>query len=128
MGEGWEGVMAPVPANRDTKKHPLPGAHARVRELRRNITDAERSLWRILRLRQVNGYRFRRQVPLGRYNSISRHEAERTAFLQEEGYRVLRFWNNDVLGNLSGVYDTIVAAMCDGGTPTQTLPHQGGGI
>jgi len=112
------------------------------------MTDAERSLWKILRLRQVHEYKFRRQVPLGRYiadfvchearlivevdggqhDPASSEEVERTTFLQGEGYRVLRFWNNEVLGNLSGVYDTIVAEMRGGVTPTQTLPHQGGGI
>src|ERR1700722_1314261 len=113
------------------KKHPLNGAHIRARALRRDMTDAERKLWRVLRQRQVNGLKFRHQVPLGCYiadfvchearliveidggqhDPALRHEAERTAFLQDEGYRVLRFWNNEVLSNLSGVYDTIAAEM-----------------
>ena len=129
------------------KKLPLVQAHARARALRRNMTAAERKLWEILRLRQISGYKFRRQVPLGRYvadfvchearlivevdggqhDHASADEVERAAFLQDEGYRVLRFWNNEVLGNLDGVYETIVAELA-GATPTQTLPHSGGGV
>src|ERR1700722_9133946 len=128
------------------KKHPLNGAHIRARALRRDMTDAARKLWRVLRQRQVNGLKFRHQVPLGRYiadfvchearliveidggqhDSASPREAERTAFLQDEGYRVLRFWNNEVLANLAGVYDAIVGELSSA-TPTQTLPHRGGG-
>jgi very-short-patch-repair endonuclease len=128
------------------KKHPLPGAHTRARVLRRNMTEAERQLWRILRLRQISRYKFRRQVPLGRFVSdFVCHEArliveidggqhdlslprevERTTFLHNEGYRVLRFWNNEVLANLEGVFDTIAGEL-HRITPTQTLPHPGGG-
>jgi very-short-patch-repair endonuclease len=131
------------------KKHPLlPGAHERARILRRNMTKAERRLWQILRSQQLSGHKFRRQVPFGRYiadfvchearlivevdggqhNPLLPLEAERTAFLQGEGHRILRFWNNDVLANLGGVYDTIVSTLGQAITPTQTLPHQGGGI
>ncbi len=129
------------------KKHPLAGAHTRARTLRRNMTEAERRLWQVLRLRQMSRYKFRRQVPLGRYiadfvshearviveidggqhDLLSPHEVERTTFLQNEGYRVLRFWNNEVLTNLAGVYDTIADAL-GRRTPTQTLPHPGGGL
>ena len=49
------------------KKRPAPGAHARARVLRRNMTDAERRIWQILRSEQMQGRRFRRQVPIGRY-------------------------------------------------------------
>ena len=129
------------------KKHPLRGAHSRARTLRRNLTEAERRLWQILRLHQISGYKFRRQVPLGRYiadfvchearliieldggqhDHLSPCEAERTAFLQGEGYRVLRFWNNEVLQNLDGVHEVIMGEL-GAVTPTQTLPHQGGGL
>jgi very-short-patch-repair endonuclease len=134
-------------AGRDVKKHPIGGAHARARTLRRNMTEAERRLWQILRLNQIRGHRFRRQVPLGRYiadfvchearliveidggqhDHLSPREAERTLFLQSEGYRILRFWNNEVLGNLDGVHEVIVGEL-GAVTPTQTLPHQGGGL
>ena len=49
------------------KKHPLNGAHARARTLRQTMTEAESRVWQILRLHQMQGYTFRRQVPIGRY-------------------------------------------------------------
>jgi very-short-patch-repair endonuclease len=128
------------------KKHPVDGAHARARTLRQDMTEAERRIWYMLRLQQMNGYKFRRQVPIGRYiadfvyhearliveidggqhdHSLSR-EAERTGFLQNQGYRILRFWNNEVLANLDGVHETIAEELGPT-TPTQTLPHRGGG-
>ncbi len=133
------------------KKYPVDGAHARARTLRQNMTEAERRIWQILRLNRMKDCKFRRQVPIGRYiadfvcptlctkgarliveidggqhDALSPREAQRVGFLQSEGYRILRFWNNEVLANLDGVHQTIAAALgCI--TPTQTLPHQGGG-
>ena len=129
------------------KKHPALGAHARARDLRRNMTAAERRIWQIFRSQQMRGHKFRRQVPIGRYiadfachearliveidggkhDRSSPQEAERSTFLQNEGYRVLRFWNNEVLGNLGGVYEAIAGELSRI-TPTQTLPHRGGGL
>ena len=111
------------------------------------MTEAERRVWQILRSQQTEGYRFRRQVPIGRYvadfachaarliveidggqhDRLSPSEAEQSLFLHIEGYRVLRFWNNEVLVNLEGVHHTIAEALRRI-TPTQTLPHQGGGL
>ena len=93
------------------------------------------------------GYQFRRQVPIGGYiadfvchearliveidggqhDRSSPREAERSGFLQDQGYRILRFWNNEVLANLGGVHETIASEL-GRITPTQTLPHQGGGL
>ena len=90
------------------------------------MTDAERKLWRELRA-NFSAQRFRRQVPLGLYTAdfashaakliievdggqhagAGDHDERRTAFLTAEGYRVLRFWNNDVLGNIDGVLTRI---------------------
>ena len=108
------------------KKHPVDGARARARTLRRNMTEAERRVWQILRLHQMQGYKFRRQVPIdgGQHDRSSPREAERRGFLQNEGYRILRFWNNEVLANLDGVHETIAKEL-GRITPTQTLPHQG---
>jgi very-short-patch-repair endonuclease len=128
------------------KKHPIDDAHARARALRQNMTEAEWRVWQILRSHQIKQYKFRRQVPIGRYiadfvchearliveidggqhDRSSRGEAKRTEFLQHEGYRILRFWNNEVLANLDGVHGTIADEL-GRITPTQTLPHQGGG-
>jgi very-short-patch-repair endonuclease len=131
----------------EMKKYPSPGAHGRARALRREMTEAERRLWLMLRMRQVRGMRFRRQVPIGRYiadfachearlvvevdggqhDAAAMDEAERRRFLEGEGYRVLRFWNNEVLGNPEGVVVTIAAALWEASTPTPALPHRGGG-
>ena len=109
------------------KKHPVDGVRARARALRQNMTEAERRVWQVLRSHQMKGYKFRRQVPIGRYiadfvchearliveidggqpDRSSPREAERSEFLQNEGYRALRFWNNEVLANLDGVHETI---------------------
>ena len=129
------------------KKHPTAGARQRARSLRQNMTEVERRIWQMLRSHQMAGYRFRRQVPIGRYiadfvchetrlivkidggqhDRASPQEAERSGFLQSEGYRILRFWNNEVLANLDGVYETLATELRRI-TPTQTLPHQGGGL
>ncbi len=104
---------------------------ASARGLRRNPTEAERALWRHLRLRQMDGKKFRRQQPIGRYivdfvcldkkviieldggqhaERVS-SDAERTALLQAQGFRVLRFWNHEVLGNIEGVTEAIRSAL-----------------
>ena len=91
-----------------------------ARRLRANQTDAETVLWNRIRNRQIDGHKFARQVPIGRYicdfvcrekqlvievdggqHNESAEDAVRDRYLIAEGYRVLRFWNNDVLGNLS---------------------------
>ncbi len=97
-----------------------------ARRLRRNATDAEQRLWRALR-EQLSEHRFRRQHPVGPYVvdfacaarklvielDGGQHaaqepcDARRTTELARRGYRVIRFWNNDVSGNLAGVLETI---------------------
>ena len=98
------------------------GAKDRARRLRREATEAEAQLWYALR-ESFPTARFRRQVPLGTYFAdfashgaklvvevggshhmeAAEYDAARTRFLNGEGYRVLRFWNNEVLQNLDGV-------------------------
>jgi very-short-patch-repair endonuclease len=141
-----EGVKAQDHAGASMKKHPLPGAYPRARSLRQNMTEAERRIWQMLRLRQIGGYRFRRQVPFGCYiadfachearliveidggqhDRLSLPEAGRTLFLEAEGYRVLRFWNNEVLQNLDSVWD-VIARELGQATPTQPSPVKGEG-
>jgi very-short-patch-repair endonuclease len=102
-----------------------------ARRLRKRPTDAELKLWSALRHRQIEGYRFRRQVPIGDFVADfaclsekliievdgGQHDTDRvmddarTAWLELRGYRVIRFWNNDVLGNLEGVVRMILAAL-----------------
>ena len=93
----------------------------RTRELRRNSTEAENLLWQALRNNHLD-VKFRRQVAIGPYiadfichelNLIveadggqhceSAHDAERTKFMNSEGFDVLRFWNNEITDNLEGV-------------------------
>ena len=127
------------------KKHPPDGAGARARNLRRSMTEAEIRVWQMLRAHRTNGYKFRRQVPIGRYiadfvchearlvveidggqhDRSSPRDTERSGFLQNEGYRILRFWNNEVLTNPDGVHETIVNAWA--ASPHPALPHRGGG-
>jgi very-short-patch-repair endonuclease len=129
-----------------TKKHPTHGALNRARSLRRDMTEAEKKLWSVLRDNGVAGFAFRRQVPIGafiadfvcqkakiiievdggQHDRSSEQELARTAFLNSEGYRVLRFWNNEVMANLDGVYESIVGALARV-SPPPNLPHQGGG-
>ena len=100
----------------------------RARELRVHATDAEQLVWRRLRNRGLAGLKFRRQVPVDRYTvdflcksariivevdggqhaSMTERDARREALLKDSGYMVLRFWNNDVLGNIEGVLATIL--------------------
>lgn len=93
----------------------------RARALRKTSTDAETLLWSRLRNRQFRNLKFRRQAPLDRYIvdfychelllvielDGSQHSEEsdrpRTQWLEGEGYRVVRFWNNEVLDNTDGV-------------------------
>jgi len=102
-----------------------------TRELRQNSTDTERLLWSRLRRRQLAGFKFRRQHQIGLYicdfASLdgklvveldgSQHatrltyDERRDHFLRSAGFRVLRFWNNDVLGQTERVVDTIYAAL-----------------
>jgi very-short-patch-repair endonuclease len=103
----------------------------KARQLRNSATGAERHLWWFLRNRQPGGYRFRRQVPLAGYiadfvcpelrlvveldggQHLDQAEADmrRTRVLEGVGYRVLRYWNNDVLGRTPDVLEDILRAM-----------------
>ena len=107
---------------------------APARNLRKRMTDAEIKLWQALRLKQIIGIRFRRQAPLGKYivdfvshehkliieldggqhndHTQIKYDAQRTKWLETQGYRVQRFWNNDVLLHLDAVLDIICYVSC----------------
>jgi very-short-patch-repair endonuclease len=105
----------------------MEGRRERARRLRQDQTDAERKLWSRLRDRRLLGAKFRRQYPIGPFitdfccpehrliveldggQHATRAEADRqrTAYLQQQAYRVLRFWDSDVLADLDGVIDHI---------------------
>ena len=102
-----------------------------ARGLRRRQTAAERRLWAHLRGRRLLGVKFARQVPIdpnivdfccrerkliveldgGQHAMRANYDAGRTAFLQALGYRVLRFWDNEALGNTDGVLHRIAQAV-----------------
>ncbi|WP_245458983.1 MULTISPECIES: endonuclease domain-containing protein [unclassified Rhizobium] len=104
---------------------------ANSRRLRAGSTDAEAKLWKHLWRIPIEGTHFRRQVPIGRYfadfachqigliieldggqhaeETARRYDAERTAFLESQGYHVVRFWNAEVMDEIEAVLDTIFA-------------------
>jgi very-short-patch-repair endonuclease len=101
-----------------------------ARRLRKQMTDAERALWFLLRRKQIEGHRFRKQVPIRKYNvdlaclearlvievdgsqhAESPRDQERDAWLRAQNFRVLRFWNNDVLQNQEGVIQLVLEAL-----------------
>jgi very-short-patch-repair endonuclease len=103
----------------------------RARTLRRDQTDAERKLWRPISGGQVGGFKFRRQYPIDRYfvdfacreaslvvevdggqHAVNAdYDAERTEVLARAGWRVIRFWNNQVLDEPIGVLDVILSEL-----------------
>ena len=119
----------------------------RARALRTSSTDAEALLWHHLRDRRLAGYKFRRQRPIGTYFADfaclesalvveldggqhveqAVYDDERTRFIESQGFRVLRFWNNDVLTQTPVVLEQILLA-CQGPHPhPNPLPHAGEG-
>ena len=104
---------------------------SRARQLRRDSTQAEMTLWKHIRSQQLAGYKFRRQVPLGRYildfvcferrliieldgghhQDQTVYDNERTEWLESQGFRLLRFWNNEVLEQTEAVAQVILEAL-----------------
>ncbi len=116
-----------------------------VKQLRTNQTDAEMKLWRHLRSKRFSGFKFKRQQPIDRYiadfcclrgrlvievdggqhqDQIS-YDETRTRHLNEQGFRVLRFWNNDVLQNINQVLEVIRQALEPSPQPS---PEKGEGV
>ncbi len=128
-GEGRVRVLRRVPTlshKRDRLRDPLHTAFAR--DSRHRQTDAERNLWMRLRDRQLGQVKFRRQYPIGPYivdfcciksrliveldgghhaDTVEADE-QRTDYLKRQGFRVVRFWDNDVLNNMDGVLEAIL--------------------
>jgi very-short-patch-repair endonuclease len=117
--------------------------HFVAKALRKNFTDTERLLWRHMRAKQMEGYKFRRQEPIGGYivdfvcqekkivievdggqHSVERErDIERDKWLEGQGYKVLRFWNNEVLTKINGVLEVIRNSL---NHPPPTPPLKGG--
>ena len=109
-----------------------PKTRTRAIELRKELTPAERKLWAHIRNDQL-GVNFRRQHAIGKYIpdficiekkliieldgsqhlEQEEYDEERTKYLEAEGYRVIRFWNNEVTNNIEGVILAILHAMED---------------
>ena len=121
---------------------------AKARKLRRNSTDVERKFWHRIRDKQIDEFRFRRQRPIGKYivdfvcpdamliveldggqhAEDAAYDQRRTAFLESLGYRVLRFWNNEVIENMDGVLERLHGNLLRFRTnPTLTFPLAGEG-
>jgi len=117
-------------------------ALAAARRMRGEPTEAEQKLWTILKSLKQPGRHFRRQAAIGPYVADfaclsekliveadggghgGARDAERDAWFEANGYRVLRIWNNEVLENPEGVFETIRGVL--EGHPTPTLPSRGG--
>jgi very-short-patch-repair endonuclease len=98
----------------------------RARNLRKGQTEAEKVFWHSVKAKRFEGYKFKRQVPVGPFyadfvceearliveidggqHSENQKDLQRTAFLNSKGYEVVRFWNNEVLGNLDGLLSSL---------------------
>jgi very-short-patch-repair endonuclease len=119
---------------------------ARAKELRNQATPAERAMWRVMNKRQIAGYKFSRQMPVGPYfvdflcreamlvveldgwshDMQQDYDLRRDTFMADQGYTVMRFTNADVLGNLDGVVHMIESALAEIGPPP-TPPASGRG-
>ncbi|SDM29934.1 adenine-specific DNA-methyltransferase [Oryzisolibacter propanilivorax] len=119
-----------------------------ARALRQQPTDAERLLWRHLRAQQLGQHKSRRQHPIGPYfadfacvaarliveldggqhahGDGLAHDQQRTQFLQSQSWRVLRFWNHQMLGETDAVLQVIAQALTD--PHPSPLPHAGEGV
>lgn len=128
-----------------------PDHRKRAKQLRQTMTRAETLLWRYIKANRIDGLGFRRQMPLGPYvldfvclsvklvieldgethDFVSRQTADkkRDDFLISEGFKVLRFTNDQVLSNLAGAVEVIreAASSLRSAPPSLPLPHKGGG-
>ncbi len=119
-----------------------------AKQLRKNLTDAETRLWHELRAKRFESYKFKRQVPIGKYIADfacltyklivevdgSQHEGSKTdmtrdLWLKSQGFRVLRLWNRELLLDTDGALLSILAALKESPLPAlrATLSHKGRG-
>ena len=119
---------------------------SRAKVLRKTMTDAEKRLWFFLRSHRFNQWKFKRQVPIagyiadfvcfrrkliievdgGQHDENQLYDQERTYLLQQEGFRVIRFWNHDVLQNMTLVLEKIDKELMEAPSPalSGTLSHE----
>ena len=119
---------------------------SKARDLRKNLTEAERLLWKHLRLRQMGNFKFRRQQPIdnfivdficfekrliveidgGHHSEQPVQDAKRDQYLKEQGFTVLRFWNSEVEKEIEAVKEQILNALhsCSD-PPPESSPARG---
>jgi len=121
-----------------------PRPTARAQELRNNATDAERKLWLRISRRQLEGQKFSRQMPVGPFigdfmcreqrlvieldggqHAEDLRDELRTHYIEAQVYRVLRFWNNEIMENIDGVLATIITALRLSPPPTPSRKREG---
>lgn len=116
-----------------------------AKNLRKNSTKVESLLWSRLRARRLQGIKFRRQQPIenfivdfvsfekrivieldgGQHKMNKEKDNERDRFLANNGFTVLRFWNNDIVENLEGVLEVIQKNVCNELSPSPNPSRQG---
>ena len=119
----------------------------KAKQLRSNSTDAERNLWAHIRNRQLEGWKFRRQLPIdrfivdfacaelriiveidgGQHAEQVIYDLNRTKILQSKGYQVVRYWNNEVLGNIEGVIEALTLTLSQRERELSRSPLRGEG-
>jgi very-short-patch-repair endonuclease len=128
---GWTKSLSPIGGEGRVRGQVCERSGRYAPRLRQSATKAERKLWFLLRNRQFGGLKFRRQHPIGPFvtdfccteakliveldgghHALERRsDAERTRYLEAQGYRVLRFWNNEALSSVDGVLQRIALAL-----------------
>ena len=117
-----------------------------VRQLRHHMTESEHKLWRHLRARRLGGEKFRRQQPIGPYvvdfvhfgarliveadggqHNGALRDKRRDAWLQAQGFKVMRFWNNEIMSNLEGVLSSVMAEVAKRPLSPSPSPARGEG-
>ncbi len=118
-----------------------PGLKANAKRMRKSMTDAELKLWNELRAHRLEGLGFKRQMPIGNYivdfacpehrlvievdgsqhaeDQVIRYDEKRSGYLEAQGWQVLRFWNDDVLKDIGGVCQHILAVLKERGVKFQ---------
>jgi very-short-patch-repair endonuclease len=144
----WRGGVGGGGWMPQSTQRPIDHRVPRARALRRDATEAEKKLWQHLRQPPFKEHHFRRQATIGPYfadfashqvkivievdggqHSLSASDEARSRYLEANGYRVLRFWNNEVLQNTSGVLSALDTAIHAERPPTPdpSPPQAGGG-
>ena len=121
----------------------------KAKRLRRDMTPPERAMWRVLRAHRLQDWKFSRQVSVEPYvidfaarrerlgieldgdshATTEQYDSNRTAFLERQGWRIVRFTNRDILSNPEGVGQSIMASLrCGGGPSPRPSPRRGEGV